>query len=74
MPSFPLPADGSASALATELSVTGLELIPAGVAAMVLTALGTALVITALRRREAGREAVRPEDERALRRAQRVDA
>ncbi len=56
MPNFPLPSDGSASSLAAELSITGLDLIPAGVAAMVLTALGTVLVITALRRREAERE------------------
>ena len=74
MPSFPLPAGGSASPLAAELSVTGLELIPAGVAAMVLIALGAALVITALRRRDAEREAILAEDERALRRAQKVDA
>ncbi len=71
---LPLPSDGFPSALATELSVTGLDLIPATVAAMVLIALGTALVITALRRREAEREVVRAQDEHGLHRAPRVDA
>lgn len=72
MPNFPLTSDGSA--LAGHIDVTALELIPAGVAAMVLTALATALVITALRRREAEREPVLSDEEHALRRALRVDA
>ncbi len=72
MPNFPLPSDGSA--LAAQIDVSGLELIPAGVAAMVLTALGTALVITALRRRDAEREPAVSDEEPALRQALTVDA
>ncbi|WP_158437914.1 hypothetical protein [Naasia lichenicola] len=37
-------------------SVGGLDLIPAGVAATVLIALGVALVITSLRRKDSGRD------------------
>lgn len=75
MPTFPLRFDGSVSTLAAELSITGFDLIPAGVAAMVLTALGTALVVTALKRRESEREGVVPDEETALPRiVQRVDA
>ncbi|WP_210479207.1 hypothetical protein [Naasia sp. SYSU D00948] len=74
MPYLPLPADASPSTLAAELTLSGLDLIPAGVAAAVLTALGTALVITAMRRSDAEREALAADDERALRGPQRVDA
>ena len=71
MPNLSLLSDAPATHLTAEISISGLELIPAGVAAMVLTALGTALVITALRRREAERDEAR---QRTLRRAERVDA
>jgi hypothetical protein len=71
MPNLPLHSDGS---LAAQLDVSGLELVPAGVAAMVLAAFGAALVITALRRRDAEREPAAGDDESVLRQAMRVDA
>jgi hypothetical protein len=70
MPNLTLLSDASPAHLAAEITVSGLDLIPAGVAALVLTALGTALVITALRRREAERE----EALRTFPRAESVDA
>ena len=72
MPNLPLLSDASPAHLAAEITVSGLDLIPAGVAAAVLASLGAALVVTALRRREAERAAI--EEESALRRARRVDA
>jgi len=72
MPNFPLLSDGSS--LAANVDVTGLELVPAGVAAMVLTALGAALVITALRRRDEEREPSGSDEEPVLRQALRADA
>jgi hypothetical protein len=76
MLNFSLPDADAVDAVAARLSGAGLELVPAGVAVLVLTALGAALVITALRRRD--QEAVHPRvhesDEPALARAGRVDA
>ncbi len=75
MPYFSLPDADAVDAVAARLGDAGLELVPAGVAAMVLAALGTALVITALRRREAEHEhGARDDDELAFVRAERVDA
>ena len=72
---FSLPDADAVDAVAVRLSDAGLELVPAGVAAMVLVALGAALVITALRRREAEHEHASSDDDApAFARAQRVDA
>ena len=72
---FTLPDAADVDAVAARLSDAGLELVPAGVAVMVLAALAAALVITALRRREAEQAPVDDsEDERALVGAKRVDA
>ena len=49
---FTLPDPADVGAVAAQLSVAGVELVPAGVAVMVLGALGAALVISALKRRE----------------------
>jgi len=48
LPSLDLSTDAA-------LSVAGMDLIPAGVAAAVLISLGTALVITSLRRKDSER-------------------
>jgi hypothetical protein len=56
MLSFTLPDGDTVLAVAAELSDSGLDLVPAAVAAMVLAALSAALVITALRRREFERD------------------
>jgi hypothetical protein len=75
MLNFSLPDGDAVDAVAARLSDGGLELLPAGVAVMVLAALGAALVITALRRREAEQEQGRADDdELAFVRARRVDA
>jgi len=78
MLNFSLPEADAVDAVAARLSDAGLELVPAGVAAMVLAALGAALVITALRRREAEHEHEHAHDddhdELASAQAQRVDA
>jgi len=75
MLNFSLPDADAVSDVAVRLSGAGLELVPAGVAVMVLTALGAALVITALRRREADHEHDAVDgDDPALVQAGRVDA
>jgi hypothetical protein len=56
MLNFTLPDPDALDAVAARLTGGGLELVPAGVAVLVLTALGTALVISALRRREGRHE------------------
>ena len=76
MLSFTLPDADKVNSVAVELSDAGLDLVPAAVAAMVLVALSAALVITALRRREAERERPHAEesDEAAYGRPARADA
>ncbi len=63
---FNSPLPSSEIALG-QLNITGLDLVPAGLAALVLATLGATLVITALRRRYLARDRLVPEDERALR-------
>ncbi|MCU1571517.1 MAG: hypothetical protein JWR33_2258 [Naasia sp.] len=56
MLSFTLPDGDVVEAFAAEISVAGLELVPAVVAVMVLAALGAALVISSVRRKDAPHE------------------
>jgi hypothetical protein len=66
MLNFTLPDAGAVDAVADRLSDAGLEVLPAAVAVMVLTALAAALVITALRRREGEQERGRSDDHRPI--------
>jgi hypothetical protein len=75
MLNFTLPDPATVEAVAARLSDGGLELVPAGVAVMVLTALGAALVISALRRREGQHDRpAAPDDEASRARPEKVDA
>ena len=75
MLNFSLPDAAAVEAVAIRLSDAGLELVPAGVAVVVLAALGAALVVTALRRRgDTEEHRSTDEDELAFVRAQGADA